>query len=164
MTAGMRASDSGTASGDIRKTSRWVFVFLAILWLGLILGVSFLATPVKFSAPSLTLPVALDVGRVTFSLFSRIEMILAALFIVLSWRRGVPKLQISFSLVLAMAVAAQALWLLPALTERVDMIARGEVPPPSGGHHIVYVCIEGGKAVILAILGFVGLMNMDHVT
>lgn len=37
-------------------------LLLAVLWAGLLLGVSFLATPVKFLAPSLSLPVALDVG------------------------------------------------------------------------------------------------------
>lgn len=34
-------------------------LLLATLWAGLLLGVSFLATPVKFLAPSLSLPVAL---------------------------------------------------------------------------------------------------------
>ena len=42
--------------------------------LGLLIGVSFLATPVKFRAASLDLPVALDVGRVTFELFSKVEL------------------------------------------------------------------------------------------
>ena len=37
-------------------------LIVATLWLGLLLGVAFLATPAKFLAPGL-LPVALDVGR-----------------------------------------------------------------------------------------------------
>src|SRR5690606_31087651 len=49
---------------------------LSLVWLGLLLGVSFLATPVKFLAPSLTLPVALDVGRYTFTWLSRVEVVL----------------------------------------------------------------------------------------
>ena len=43
------------------------------IWLGLLVGVSFIATPVKFAAPTLELGPALDVGRVTFALFSKIE-------------------------------------------------------------------------------------------
>jgi len=39
---------------------------LAWVWMGIVIGVSFLATPVKFTADSLTRPVALDVGRATF--------------------------------------------------------------------------------------------------
>jgi hypothetical protein len=36
---------------------------LFILWAGLILGVSFIATPVKFMAQHLTMPVALEIGK-----------------------------------------------------------------------------------------------------
>ena len=48
--------------------------FIAYVWLGLVLGVSFLATPVKFRAKSLTRPVALDVGRTTFHAFGKLEV------------------------------------------------------------------------------------------
>ena len=34
-------------------------------WLGILIGISFIATPVKFQAASLTRPVALDIGRAT---------------------------------------------------------------------------------------------------
>src|SRR5690606_30735313 len=51
-------------------------LLLAVLWTGLLLGVSFLATPVKFLAPSLSLPVALDVGRQTFMVFNWVEVAL----------------------------------------------------------------------------------------
>jgi hypothetical protein len=39
----------------------------------MILGVSFLATPAKFMASSITLPVALDAGRHAFSVLNKIE-------------------------------------------------------------------------------------------
>lgn len=35
---------------------------VALFWAGMLAGVSFLATPVKFEAASLSLPVALEVG------------------------------------------------------------------------------------------------------
>ena len=57
-------------------------VIVSILWIGLLLGVSFLATPVKFQAPSLTLPVALDVGRQTFAVFNGVELGLSAVLMV----------------------------------------------------------------------------------
>jgi hypothetical protein len=57
----------------VTKSQGWTVCALiaAILWLGLLLGVSFLATPAKFLAPSLALPVALDVGRHTFAVFNK---------------------------------------------------------------------------------------------
>ncbi|MGH6868523.1 MAG: hypothetical protein ACREDA_06585 [Methylocella sp.] len=42
-------------------------ILLPVLWIGVLIGISFIATPIKFKARSLTLPVALDVGQTTFS-------------------------------------------------------------------------------------------------
>src|SRR5665648_1182454 len=65
---------------------------IAAVWIGMLVGVSFLATPAKFLAPSLTLPVALDVGRHTFSVFNRVEwafsVVLLLFVLVLVYPRG----------------------------------------------------------------------------
>jgi hypothetical protein len=58
-------------------------LFLSLLttmfaaWAGLVFGVSFLSARAKFRAPSISLRVALDVGRQTLRAFSRAEMLLA---------------------------------------------------------------------------------------
>lgn len=52
------------------------------LWLGMLIGVSFIGTPAKFGAATLSLPVALDVGRTTFALFNWIEWGMLALLVV----------------------------------------------------------------------------------
>ncbi|OJY38711.1 MAG: hypothetical protein BGP06_08995 [Rhizobiales bacterium 65-9] len=121
----------------------------ATLWAGMLIGVSFIATPVKFLAPSLTLPVALDVGRQTFLLFSRIEIGCAAallLFTLLGARRFAA---IAIAALLAAAVGAEVAWLLPALDARVSAIIAGQSPPPSQ-LHLMYVMLEAAK---LALLG-----------
>ncbi|WP_415289162.1 hypothetical protein RSD66_04440 [Brevundimonas sp. S1H14] len=73
-------------------TARYASVaFVATLWLGLLIGVSFLATPVKFQAPSLTLATALEVGQATFALFTRVEwglVVLLALAVAWGGRTG----------------------------------------------------------------------------
>ena len=48
-------------------------IVLALVWFGVLAGVSFLATPIKFMAPSLSLSVALDVGRQTFAALNPLE-------------------------------------------------------------------------------------------
>lgn len=63
-----------------------VISFLCTFWLGLVAGVTFLATPVKFLAPSLDRPTALDVGRATFRAFSLLEWALFAVLSVATWR------------------------------------------------------------------------------
>jgi hypothetical protein len=74
------------------RDARWRVGILAIalLWCGLLLGVSFLATPAKFMAPSLSLVVALDVGRQTFAVMNKVEWLFVAvlLALILTGRRN----------------------------------------------------------------------------
>lgn len=138
-------------------TARYASVaFVATLWLGLLIGVSFLATPVKFQAPSLTLATALEVGQATFALFTRVEWGLVVLLAVaVAWvgRTNVPLgLWICVG-VLALVLAAQSLWLLPILDARIVFITAGETPPPSE-HHWLYVALETGKLLILAFMSW----------
>ena len=108
---------------------------LALVWMGIVIGVSFLATPVKFTADSLTRPVALDVGRATFHALAYLEWVLAALLAVLIWRTA----------------THQSAWLQPELDERVASIIAGIEPPPS--HlHTVYGIVEVAKVAALGLL------------
>jgi hypothetical protein len=52
---------------------------LIMLWAGVLIGVSFLAAPAKFNAATLTLPVAMDVGRQEFGTLNLAEIVLGAL-------------------------------------------------------------------------------------
>jgi hypothetical protein len=128
---------------------------LAILWAGIALGVAFLATPAKFLAPSLTLPVALDVGRQTFAVCNRVELVIGALLIALApftTRRG--PWTLAFLPPIALVVL-QAVWLIPTLDARVGQILQGHAPPPSS-LHLVYIAVEAFKTAWLALVGFLG--------
>lgn len=130
---------------------------IAWLWLGMLIGISFLATPVKFVVQDLDLPTALQVGAATFGLFSKFEWGLAVLLLgaaALAPARG--WLLRGFTVAVAVAVLAQAIWLLPALDARVATIVAGRAPPPSF-HHAAYAAIETAKAVLLLIIGILAL-------
>lgn len=125
-----------------------------LLWCGILLGVSFLATPAKFLAPSLTLPVALDVGRQTFMVFNRLEWLLCVAAALL-WAFGARSR--TTGLIIAIAggiVMIETFWLLPLLDARVDLIIRGQAPERSS-HHIWYIWLEVAKAVALAGTGVI---------
>lgn len=49
---------------------------------------AFLATPAKFLAPSLPLAVALDVGRHTFQVYNRVELLLLMALVALGLGAG----------------------------------------------------------------------------
>ncbi|TXL73498.1 hypothetical protein FHP25_20985 [Vineibacter terrae] len=125
-----------------------------MFWIGLLVGVSFLATPAKFLAPSLSLPVALDVGRHTFAIFSKAEWLLAAslLVILLAGRRS--SLAILGGGLAAVLVAVEAAWLLPVLDQRVGLIIAGQQPPASNLHE-AYIAIEGVKLLSLGLVASV---------
>jgi len=140
---------TGTA---IRPDDRWADRgrALALVWAGMVLGVSFLATSAKFLAPSLSRPVALDVGRHTFRMFGCIEMALTAL---LGLRAAAPARQHLLALAPGLIVLAQALWLRPRLDARTRQVVEGKVPPPPSGLHLAYVACEAAKLAALLTLG-----------
>lgn len=136
---------------DRKKSGAIAIVVLAAVWLGMLVGVSFLATPAKFLAPSLSLPVALDVGRHTFAIFSRTEWFLAIVLsgLVLvgprSWLIAIG------GAVVVVLVAAETAWLLPLLDSRIGMIIAGQQPPPSR-LHTFYIAFEVAKLVGLLLI------------
>lgn len=128
-----------------------LLILATALWLGMLIGVSFLATPVKFQAPSLDLPTALEVGRVTFALFNRVEWIAAALLAGAVLLAGERRLVLIAAVVLIAALALQTFWVLPDLDARIGMVIAGTTPPPSH-QHLLYVALEAGKTIMLAAL------------
>ena len=106
-------------------------LLLSTLWVGVLIGVSFIAAPVKFRAAGLTRPVALDVGRVTFQLLSRIEWMFAVLLVALCAGTDRVNWRLSLAVATTGAVALQSLWLLPALNRRVRVVVSGGVLLPA---------------------------------
>ena len=127
---------------------------VAILWIGMLLGVSFLATPVKFMAPSLTLPVALDVGRHTFAVFNKAEWLLSLLLLLAVFAGGRTRLNVAAVVVVIVLVAAETFWLLPPLDQRVGAIIAGQQPAPSNLHEL-YIGLEVAKLFVLILVAFV---------
>lgn len=129
------------------------------LWGGLLLGVSFVATPAKFMAPSLNLPVALDVGRYTFSVFNKVEWGCAGLvaaFLVFSVRQ---RSVVLLAAILWTILLLETICLLPALDQRVGLILAGQQPPPSI-LHVIYIVLDCLKLVTLAASAFVTMRNL----
>ena len=129
---------------------------LIMLWAGVLIGVSFLAAPAKFNAATLTLPVAMDVGRHEFGALNLAEITLAAITLALAAYARAER-AIWFGLAIpAGVVILQALWLLPVLDVRAEMIIQGETPP-SAPWHTLYITIEVLKLLALLVIGWLAL-------
>ena len=126
---------------------------LLMVWAGLALGVAFVATPAKFLAPSLSLPVALDAGRHTFAVYDRLELATLAGLIALGvWSQE--RRRWYGALVLPAAIlAAEVLWLLPALDLRVAAILAGHPPDKPSHLHAIFIAAEGLKILALLAAG-----------
>ncbi len=129
---------------------------LAWTWLGMVVGVSLIATPAKFRAESLELEVALDVGRTTFGLFSWLQwgLIIALVSLIAGAHQQGQADQRHWLLVLGVGIilVAQSLWILPELNDRVAIVIAGD-PLPGSPIHFIFAIFEGTKIVLLGLLG-----------
>ncbi|VVC75672.1 hypothetical protein AQUSIP_09620 [Aquicella siphonis] len=123
---------------------------VAVLWIGMILAIG-MESVVKFSTPTLTKPVAFDVGRTVFGAFNKAQLVLLAAMMVGACWASLPKWDWAFLTVLALAMAAQIIWLFPILSARVDLILAGVSPPPTSAH-AWYGMLEAAKFILLVIL------------
>ena len=127
------------------------YILLPTLWFGLLVGVSFVATPAKFQASSLSLPVALDVGRATFTIWNNVEWLLLAAMVPVVVFSG-PRLFASTAIgALGGLLLIQSAFLLPALNDRIVTIIAGGQPPPSPDH-LVYIAVDVLKLGILGAI------------
>jgi len=133
----------------IFRNPAWV----SFTWFGMTAGISLLATPVRFSAMTITRPIALDVGRVVFAALNKAEFVALIVLLVVIRVSGKIRNYIAVTGVLALILLVQAVWLLPELAARTDLIISG-VEPARSIVHAAYSVLELTKLVLLLFLGF----------
>jgi hypothetical protein len=143
----------------IKTNYLFAVIIISLFWAGMIAAISFLEAPVKFTAPSLTLQVGLDVGRHVFGAFNKVEIVLATLLVVSVFLGRMPAgLKIWTSLV-AVLLVLECFWLLPVLDERALAIIAGEDPGGSSPH-TWYIIFDIIKLVGLILIGYLGIAEM----
>lgn len=124
----------------------------AFIWLGMVLAISFLATPLKFRAPGITLPLGLGIGRLVFRALNSTEISLATVLLagLIMYRPGVAGWVLLG--VTGVLLATQTGLLRPRLDRRAGQIITGQNPPPSR-LHLAYIALEILKVAALIALG-----------
>lgn len=130
--------------------------WICFLWVGMTVGVSMIATPVRFTATTITRAVALDVGRVVFAALNKAELAAFIILLIIVRLSGRAKRLWTFVAALALIVIAQSAWLTPELAARTELIIAG-VEPPSSYAHAIYSSLELLKIGLLLYLGFSSL-------
>ena len=131
-----------------------VQIAVPFVWLGMVLAISFLETPLKFRAPGITVPLGLGIGRLVFRALAVVELVLAGVLtgaLVLGDRTTAV---IVLASVLWAVLVVQVAVLLPRLDRRARLILAGGSPSRSR-LHLAYVALDGIKVVLLPVLGVV---------
>lgn len=130
--------------------------WVCFLWTGITVGISMIATPVRFTASSITRPVALDVGRVVFAALNKAELAALVLLLIVVRVAGLSRQWWVACAILTLIVVAQGVWLIPELAARTNIIMAGGEPPSSYAHAI-YSSLELAKIGLLLYFGFSAL-------
>lgn len=130
--------------------------WVCFTWFGMTAGVSLLATSARFSAPTVTREVAIDIGRVTFTTLNKAELVALIVLLVVVRLSNRARRWWAICGLLTLILIAQSVWLLPELVARADLIVAGTEPPPSY-LHASYSVLELSKLATLLVAGFVAL-------
>ena len=106
---------------------------LPALWLGLIVGISLIEAPLKFTAPGITIPLGLGIGRRVFFAMNMVEIALAAVLVLslvkaLGRPRGItagPGRLWLAGLAATALLAIKVIAIRPFLNRRTDMVLAG---------------------------------------
>ncbi len=131
-----------------------VQIAVPFIWLGMVLAISFLETPLKFRAPGVTVPLGLGIGRLVFRALAVVELSLAGVLTAALVLGGRTTAVIILASLLWAVLVVQVAVLLPRLDRRARIILSGGSLPRSR-LHLAYVALDGIKVVLLPVLGVV---------
>lgn len=136
-----------------------IFVF-TLLWAGFIFAISFLATPLKFLAPSLTLPVAMEIAYLHFHTFNGIEIGFSLLILTITLLGELSlRARLSTALIVTL-LATQTALLYTVMDARTIAIIEGSEPSVRS-YHSIYVGLEVVKLVALLYLAHIQLKEHE---
>ena len=118
--------------------TRYVLIITLLIWAGVCIGANMIAAPAKFQVADLTLPVALQVGRVQFQWIRYFEIIMASLALLFVLTAS-PRVKRVIGIALAIFVVQGAL-ILPLLSVRSDLVITGQYTGGSYMHIYFTVC------------------------
>jgi hypothetical protein len=132
-------------------TAPWAVAVAAIfVWLGMVLAISFIETPLKFRANGMTLQLGLGIGRLVFRALNVAELLLGLAAVVALWFEPPPGRVVWSISVVLVVLAIQLLAVRPVLTRRSDTVFAGDGSPRRSHGHYVYVGLELIKVIALA--------------
>jgi hypothetical protein len=129
-----------------------IAVGAVFVWLGMVLAISFVETPLKFRAPGVTLQIGLGIGRLVFRALNACEVALAAVVVASLFIKPPSAVIAVAAAVAVLTLLAHILLVRPRLSRRSDAVLAGGGGPRSRAHW-AYVGLELIKVIALFIVG-----------
>jgi len=123
-----------------------------MIWLGMVLAISFLEAPLKFRAEGLELQVGLAIGRIVFRALNIAEVAWAVVIALCLTIAGPSGPVLVLAAVTAVLLAVQLLLVRPRLSQRSARVLAGHDAPRSRAHH-AYIGLDALKLAALVALG-----------
>jgi hypothetical protein len=132
--------------------ARAVAVAVTFVWLGMVLAISFIETPLKFRAPGVTVQIGLGIGRLVFRALNAVEIVLAvALGVAVSIDEPGGSAVVA-SAIAILTLVVQLVLVRPRLNRRSDSVLAGANGTRSHAH-LGYVVLEILKVSALVAAG-----------
>jgi hypothetical protein len=125
-------------------------LILPAIWLGLIIGISFIEAPLKFQAPGITIPLGLGIGRLVFTAMNFTALAILAMLTLASIRPRPTKPQIGVLAGLWAVLLTEMLIIRPPLNARTDQVLAG-VDDGGSIWHYLYIAADGALVVLLIV-------------
>ena len=123
-----------------------------LIWLGMVLAISFLETPLKFRAEGVDPRVGLAIGRIVFRALNIAEILWAVVIAVCLSMAAPSGPVLGVGALTAVLLTVQLVLVRPRLSRRSTRVLAGQDAPRSRAHH-AYIGLEVLKLGALAALG-----------
>ena len=143
------------------RWARAAMLFIPAVWLGLIIGISFLEAPLKLTAPGITIPLGLGIGRRVFLAMNIVEVTLGVFLLIALitlWRNhryqelpNFNKMRL-WSLVAIVLLLVKTIVIRPLLAVHTDRVLAGTFEGGSSTHYY-YIGVE-----VLLVIALIALM------
>lgn len=133
--------------------NHWLAAAVAVVfvWLGMVLAISFLESPLKFRAPGVTVPIGLGIGRLVFRALNSFEVAFAVTSLTALVLDGTAPGAGIGVLIAVTALGVQLVAVRPVITKYSDAVLAGTTAvreKRSRAHH-AYVVLEVIKVLAL---------------
>lgn len=124
-------------------------VFIPGFWLGLLVALAFIETPLKFLAPGVTVPLALGIGRIVLTAAEIASVVLLFALVAVSFvHPRVTRGALATLAGLGATLFVQVAIVRPPLNARTDVVLAGGDPGESP-LHLVYVATDIALVALL---------------